>query len=543
MRIALIILAVYLAGGMALPQEERPAGSGAEERAAVDRTVTKRTPPDTSALGRVVVMYNGRMKPLATHAREAVRRLFGEDHPAGFEALSTYASILLEPQAWLSTPCLAVGRELGMEVFNDPEALVSPNDVNAAHSRLVSIIQRARGMSGMGEGMQSSHMMKALGDQAMQLLHAASTLQDLAFDFHFLPDPAETGPEWLSLSDLRAGNTPGAELPSARQALAAFDAIKKAYLEGDGPGFDAATADLIALQRRDSDRVLSKGMVTLENLYYIADVKKVGMILFALSAFFYLLTLFKNNALLQRLAFLGFAAGILWNFWILGGRTAIGGRLPLKNLNEVYLVVVFSVPLIGLLLDRLFREPLYSGISAGLTLIGFIGSLFLPAQGYDVTPLMAILISPWREVHILTIMLSYAVMLVAAGLHLGFLLVLLIQPNARSVEDGKVVYSALAGDLDRKAYLMVAWGFLLLTIGIATGAAWAHSSWGRYWGWDPKEVWATIAWAIYALFLHLRLFFKTRSELLAIISLIGFAAILFTYFGVTYLLSGLHAYA
>ncbi|MHC4943947.1 MAG: cytochrome c biogenesis protein CcsA [Planctomycetota bacterium] len=204
-----------------------------------------------------------------------------------------------------------------------------------------------------------------------------------------------------------------------------------------------------------------------------------------------------------------------------------------------------DVPLIGLLLDRLFKEPLYSGISAGLTLVGFIGSLFLPAQGYDVTPLVAILISPWREVHILSIMLSYAVLLVAAGLHLGFLLVLLIQPNARSVADGKVVYSALAGDLDRKAYLMVAWGFLLLTMGIATGAAWAHSSWGRYWGWDPKEVWATIAWAIYALFLHFRLFLRTRSELLAIISLIGFAAILFTYFGVTYLLSGLrlHAYA
>ena len=97
--------------------------------------------------------------------------------------------------------------------------------------------------------------------------------------------------------------------------------------------------------------------------------------------------------------------------------------------------------------------------------------------------------------------------------------------------------------MNTRAYYIVAWGFLFLTIGIATGAAWGHSSWGRYWGWDPKEVWATIAWAVYALFLHLRLFFRMRAETLALINILGFAAIIFTYFGVTYLLPGLHAYS
>jgi hypothetical protein len=284
---------------------------------------------DDSALAQVVVMSNGRMKPLATHAREVVRRLFGEDHTAGFRALSIYGSILLEPHAWLDTPCLAPGRELGMELFRDPERLVSPNEVNAVHSRLVSFIQSARGMEGMGEGVRSSQMMRTLGEQAMQLLHAASTLQDLAFDFHFLPDPAATGPEWLSLADLRLGREPGAELPSAREGLAAFDAMREAYLAGDTQGFDTAVKNLIALQRRDSSRVLSKGMVALENFYYIVDVKKVGLILFAVSALLYLLAAMGRKAQLQRLAFLAFVAGIVWNFWVLGGRTAIGGRLPL----------------------------------------------------------------------------------------------------------------------------------------------------------------------------------------------------------------------
>jgi ABC-type transport system involved in cytochrome c biogenesis permease subunit len=153
---------------------------------------------------------------------------------------------------------------------------------------------------------------------------------------------------------------------------------------------------------------------------------------------------------------------------------------------------------------------------------------------------MAILVTFWREVHILTIMLSYAILLVAMALHAGYLVVRFAGPAVGLRTVGR---EDLAEDLNHKAYLMVVWGFLFLSAGIATGAAWAHSSWGRYWAWDPKEVWATVAWCIYALFLHMKVFFHARGTVLAVINLIGFAAILFTYFGVTYLLGGLHAYS
>jgi len=180
--------------------------------------------------------------------------------------------------------------------------------------------------------------------------------------------------------------------------------------------------------------------------------------------------------------------------------------------------------------------------------LGSLGLLYTQTamvigQAILITPLVAILQSPWRQVHILTIMLSYAILLVALCLHAVFLGVVLFGKEARTVAGGKVRYSPLATDLNDKAYYMVAWGFFFLTIGIATGAAWGNASWGRYWGWDSKEVWATVAWAIYALFLHLRLFFRVPREALAVINIIGYAAILFTYFGVSYLLPGLHAYS
>jgi cytochrome c-type biogenesis protein CcsB len=82
----------------------------------------------------------------------------------------------------------------------------------------------------------------------------------------------------------------------------------------------------------------------------------------------------------------------------------------------------------------------------------------------------------------------------------------------------------------------------MLTLGIVTGAAWANYAWGSYWSWDPKETWSLITWFVYAAFLHARLTRDWRGRNAAILSIVGFSAVLFTYFGVNYLISGLHSY-
>ncbi len=97
--------------------------------------------------------------------------------------------------------------------------------------------------------------------------------------------------------------------------------------------------------------------------------------------------------------------------------------------------------------------------------------------------------------------------------------------------------------LDDLSYKMVMVGFPLLTIGIVTGAAWANYAWGTYWSWDPKETWSLITWLIYAAFLHARFTAGWRGKKTAILSVIGFAAVVFTYIGVNFVLSGLHSYA
>ncbi|CAD7777191.1 Cytochrome c biogenesis protein CcsA [Candidatus Methanoperedenaceae archaeon GB50] len=97
--------------------------------------------------------------------------------------------------------------------------------------------------------------------------------------------------------------------------------------------------------------------------------------------------------------------------------------------------------------------------------------------------------------------------------------------------------------LDALIYQTITFGFTLLTVGIITGAVWADKAWGSYWSWDPKETWSLITWFIYATFIHCRLVKGWREKKMAVLSIIGFASVLFTYFGVNFLLSGLHSYA
>jgi len=100
-----------------------------------------------------------------------------------------------------------------------------------------------------------------------------------------------------------------------------------------------------------------------------------------------------------------------------------------------------------------------------------------------------------------------------------------------------------ADDLDRITYKTIGLAFPLLTLMIASGAYWANQTWGSYWSWDPKETWAAITWLVYALYLHMRITRGWRGRRAAYFAILGFAVVMFTFFGVTYLLPGLHAYA
>jgi cytochrome c-type biogenesis protein CcsB len=116
------------------------------------------------------------------------------------------------------------------------------------------------------------------------------------------------------------------------------------------------------------------------------------------------------------------------------------------------------------------------------------------------------------------------------------------EPAPRSVPARRGLLPA-AGALDRLAYRMIAFGFPIWTFGIITGAIWAESAWGRYWGWDPKETWSFVTWVVFAGYLHARATSGWKGRRAAVIALVGFACLLVTYYAVNLWIVGLHSYA
>jgi cytochrome c-type biogenesis protein CcsB len=154
-----------------------------------------------------------------------------------------------------------------------------------------------------------------------------------------------------------------------------------------------------------------------------------------------------------------------------------------------------------------------------------------------IQPLLPALKSNWLIAHVVACFIGYAAFAIAFGMSIMYLL------KIKDTEDQGTLLARLPDFtvLDELTHQMIMFGFLFLSIGIITGAVWANSAWGRYWGWDPKETWSLITWFVYATLLHARMMRGWHGRRIAILSIIGFAAVMFTYFGVNYL-PGLHSY-
>ena len=174
---------------------------------------------------------------------------------------------------------------------------------------------------------------------------------------------------------------------------------------------------------------------------------------------------------------------------------------------------------------------LYAAPVAGLLALAYAS--LSPSVGSQIRPLMPALKSNWLSAHVMTCFVGYAAFALSFALSLLFL----FRPDAARSEETSF-------DIDEASHQMILLGFLFLSIGIITGAVWANSAWGRYWGWDPKETWALISIIAYAAVLHLRLVPGLRGAYtFNLSSVVAFGTIIMTSFGVNYYLAGLHSYA
>jgi len=237
---------------------------------------------------------------------------------------------------------------------------------------------------------------------------------------------------------------------------------------------------------------------------------------------------------------LGFAAnsgGIVLR-WIESHKLGIG-HAPFSNLYESLIFFSWTIMLLYLIVEWRTKTKTFGAFVTPLAFLALAYASFSTSINSRIQPLVPALKSNWLIAHVITCFFGYA----AFGISFGLSIMYLIKRRERHGKPGPL--TQILPDtsiLDELNYQMVVIGFLMLSLGIITGSVWAHSAWGSYWSWDPKETWSLITWLVYALVLHSRLMRGWRGKRIAVITLIGFTCVLFTYFGVNYL-AGLHSYA
>ncbi|MBN1221592.1 MAG: cytochrome c biogenesis protein CcsA [Anaerolineae bacterium] len=204
------------------------------------------------------------------------------------------------------------------------------------------------------------------------------------------------------------------------------------------------------------------------------------------------------------------------------------GHWPLTTPYEFALCLIWVILAIYLLLEASWRERRAGGFVLGIALLVMTYAVLRPADKQALASLLPVLRSPWLQLHVLTTLLGFGAFGVAAGLGL----MQLIKWQALTEESTQPL---TRGEIERTMSRTVALGFPWLTLGILTGAIWAQTAWGRYWGWDPKETWALITWLWYLLILHVYPQRYWRGRRLAALVVAGFGLVLFTFIGVPWL--------
>ncbi|CAG1066261.1 Cytochrome c biogenesis protein CcsA [uncultured bacterium] len=293
----------------------------------------------------------------------------------------------------------------------------------------------------------------------------------------------------------------------------------------------------------------------------------LSLVFFTFSFVFYILTtalylgywVFKKKWLGQTATAMAFVA-LVSTSMILISRAGESGHAPFSNLWESMMLFVWATNAGYLIMEYKHKFRTIGIIVMALESIAMLSALLLPYRFKSVEPLnpalqnkwhwMTDLLSTWGlekyaigwlDFHVFTTFIGYAGFAISFGLSI---LYLVKEKSETKTQRNSLVESfPPAKTLDELSYRAIAWGFPFLAVGIVSGAVWANYAWGTYWSWDPKETWSLITWFIYAAYLHARVTRGWRGKRAAYISIAGFAAVIFLYWGVSFVLPGLHAYA
>lgn len=485
----------------------------------------------------------GRMKPANTFSSELLRKVSKSDTYQGLNSDQVLLSIMNNPAVWYNVPMIYLKRG------NDSLRAILGLDTSRKYAPLLSFFD-AEGNYKITTQLEEAYRTAVPNqfqkdfieiDKRVNLMYSALEGKIM----RFFPVPNEENNKWVSYPELAEAGFTGKDSLYVRNILPLyFQSLRLAQQDKDYSQAENLLESIHGFQKKFGAQVLpSEQKIKAEILYNNYDIfkKLFSWYLYAGVLFFILLLLqiFKSNQLISWLV-KGFKILLLFLFILhtggLAARWFISGHAPWSDAYESMIYVAWATQFFGLVFGRKSAITMAStAFVAGMILMIAHWNWMDPA----IANLQPVLDSYWLMIHVAVIVGSYGPF--ALGMIIGVVaLLLMVIASPQNKQKIKLQIKELT--IINELALTV--GLIMLTIGNFLGGMWANESWGRYWGWDPKETWALISIMVYAFVIHMRLIPGLRGPwIFNLMSVVAFASIMMTFFGVNFYLVGLHSYA
>lgn len=523
---------------MALPSESRANESNSPMMEIVQKH--KVSPAHAEVFGSLPIQSNsGRTMPINTFSSQILRKLHKSDKIGGLNSDQFLISLLVMPDVWMRIPFIAVSNPELASYYNLPAKQCAYAEVfdNNGYYKLQEKLEEAYNKMPNQRTRFDKDLMKL--DEQINIFHQLINRQML----NLFPKEDDPNHKWYA---------PGDDLSAFAGKDSMFVArIMDWYLEEVQEGLKSndwtkanEVAGMISTYQQAKNKTLdiSPKKIQSELKYNKMDVFrycKIGyLILGGLLLIFTFIVQFQQKRWIKSMVWiLGILVLIVFHYHMygMGMRWYIGGYAPWSNSYETMVYVAWATVLAGLLFVR--RNTITLALA---TLFGGI-ILFVSGLNWmdpEISPLVPVLKSPWLMFHVAIIVAAYGFFGVSCLMGLTNMVLMIFTGKKRA---SQLIIRIKELSIINEMSLLVA--LALMTIGTFLGAVWANESWGRYWGWDPKETWALITMVVYAIVTHLHLIKRCNTLwLFNVASVIAFSSVLMTFFGVNYFLSGMHSY-
>ncbi len=498
--------------------------------------------------GRLVIQdLGGRMMPMNTYSSELIRKLSKKDHYNEFDANQVFLSMQESPLLWYSVPLIFLKSKKGDSI----RSIIGVSK-ESKHVSLADFFT-SRGDYKLAPYLEEAY--RALvpnafqkefkeTDQRVNLLY--NSLEGTTIKI--FPIPNDENNKWISPSKTKFNEVTLIDSLYSNFINTGFKTylyfLNEGKISGDFKDADDILSAITNTQiKYGSDVMLSKNKINAEILYNKYDIFKslFSWYLYASSILFIalIIQIFNRNKYVNSIVSISkYATYLLFIIHALGliARWYISGHAPWSDGYESMIYVAWATMLFGIYFGRKSELALASTT--------FVTSMILMIAHWSwmdpaIANLVPVLDSYWLMIHVAVIVGSYGPFTIS--MILGIVsLILMILLNKRNKE----ILGINIRELVLINEMSMTIGLVMLTIGNFLGGMWANESWGRYWGWDPKETWALISIMIYAFVLHMRLIPGLKSNFIfTVASILSFGSIIMTYFGVNFYLAGLHSYA